>query len=62
MTETTTDRLEVHQSTADGFWYWHRVAGNNEVISSGEGYTTQAHAVRGAERANPDLTVEGATS
>jgi uncharacterized protein YegP (UPF0339 family) len=51
------DKLEVFEA-ADG-WHWHRkAAGNNEIIGQGEAYETEAGAVEGAERANPDLQVE----
>lgn len=33
---------------------WRRVAANNEIISSGEGFISKGNAKRGAKRANPD--------
>lgn len=39
----------------DGQWYWHRVALNHRVVSSGEAYTRRWSARRAALRANRDL-------
>lgn len=36
-------------------WYWHRRARNGEIIAMSEGYTRKSSAIRGAERANPDV-------
>lgn len=47
----TTDRIEVYRDGAEG-WRWRRVAGNNEIISSGESHTRREDAVRAARRAN----------
>ena len=54
---TDNDRLEIREDSA-GEFRWHRVAGNNEVISQGEGYTTRAGALEGAQRANPDVAAD----
>jgi len=51
------DRIEIYEGRAQDF-RWHRVAGNNEVISQGEGYTTRAGALEGAHRANPDVPAD----
>jgi Uncharacterized conserved protein len=51
------DRIEIRVDTA-GEFRWHRVAANNEVISQGEGYVTKAGALEGAQRANPDVSVD----
>ena len=51
------DRIEVYP-TADG-WRWRRIAGNNEIIASGEAHTRAGDAVRAAYRACPDLTTAG---
>lgn len=48
------DHIEVYRTT-DG-WRWRRVAGNNEIIASGEAHTRARDAVRAAYRACPDLT------
>jgi uncharacterized protein YegP (UPF0339 family) len=49
------DTLDVFLSESSGLWYWHRQAGNGEVISQGEGFTREEDAWRAAYRANPDL-------
>jgi len=54
---TENDRIVIRIDSA-GEFRWHRVAGNNEVISQGEGYVTKAGAIAGAWRANPDLPVD----
>lgn len=33
-------KYEIWKAT-DGNWYWHLKAGNNEIIATGEGYTTK---------------------
>lgn len=49
------DRIELFAG-ADGEWNWHRkAAGNWEVISRGEGYSSKLAAEYGARRANPDF-------
>ena len=47
------DHVEIRQDKA-GF-RWHRVAANGEVVSQGESYVTLAGALKGAQRANPDV-------
>jgi len=54
---TDNDHIEIRVDTA-GEFRWHRVAGNNEVISAGEGYVTRVGAIEGAQRANPDVSVD----
>lgn len=54
---TSNDRVEIHRDRA-GEFRWRRVAGNNEVISAGEGYDTLSGAIEGAHRANPDVTAD----
>jgi uncharacterized protein YegP (UPF0339 family) len=51
------DRIEIRVDSA-GEFRWHRVAANGEVISAGEGYTTRAGALEGAQRANPDVELD----
>jgi uncharacterized protein YegP (UPF0339 family) len=55
------DRIETFEDKAGG-WRWKRVAGNNEQISQGESHTSERDAVRAAERANPDLYDDEASS
>jgi len=52
---TDNDRIEIREDRAQEF-RWHRIAGNGEVISAGESYVTLAGALKGAQRANPDVT------
>ena len=51
------DRIEIHQDRAAEF-RWRRLAGNNEIISQGEGYPSLSGAIKGAQRANPDVSAE----
>ena len=51
----TNDRIDIIEDSI-GEFRWHRVAGNNEIISQGEGYTTHSGAFEGAIRANPGLS------
>jgi uncharacterized protein YegP (UPF0339 family) len=51
------DYIEIRVDSA-GEFRWHRVAGNYEVISQGEGYVTHAGALEGARRANPDVPAD----
>lgn len=44
---------ETGQPKEDDF-HWKRVAGNNKIVSTGEGYTRRDDAETGALRANPD--------
>ncbi|HEY0391041.1 MAG TPA: YegP family protein [Solirubrobacterales bacterium] len=44
---------DVWQSTRDGKWYWHLVAGNGETVDrSSEGYETRQHAIEGVDAAS----------
>ena len=52
---TADDRIEILEDKSGAF-RWHRQAANGEVISQGEGYTTLAGALKGAQRANPDVS------
>lgn len=47
--------LGVFHSEMSGEWYWHKIAGNNEVVSQGEGYTRRDSAIEGAFSANPEI-------
>lgn len=38
-------RFDVYQA-ADGDWHWRLVAGNGEIMATGEGYTRRRDAVR----------------
>jgi len=51
---TDNDRIEIREDKAGGF-RWHRQAANGEVVSQGESYVTLAGALKGAQRANPDV-------
>lgn len=35
-------KFEYWQSTKNRNWYWHLLAGNNQVIAQGEGYVNKA--------------------
>jgi uncharacterized protein YegP (UPF0339 family) len=54
---TDNDRIWIREDSA-GEFRWHRLAGNHEVISQGEGYVTRAGALEGARRANPDVPAD----
>lgn len=54
---STRDVVHVRQS-ADGQWYFRKVAGNNRKISTGgEGFSSKASAKRAARRAHPGVPV-----
>ena len=53
---TKPDRAEIYK-TADGQWYWRIRAGNNEIISSGEGYEHRADLVHMLEKHFPHVEI-----
>ncbi|KUG08504.1 YegP family protein [Solirubrum puertoriconensis] len=40
-------KFQVFKSTADGQYYYHLKSANNEIIQSGEGYTSKANCLQG---------------
>ena len=48
----------VHYWQADGNWFWHRVAPNNEILSHGEGYQDKFYCIEIATALNPGVEVK----
>jgi hypothetical protein len=51
--EAAADRLDITQTT-DG-WTWTRYDGQGRALAHGDVYSRKADALRGGQRANPDL-------
>lgn len=43
-------RFQFWRSPADNKWYWHLVAGNNEIVAQGQGYSRKRDLRRGLRR------------
>lgn len=50
----TVVRVEIIENAA-GEWYFNAVAGNNEVVATGESYTRRDDAIRAAEETFPGV-------
>jgi len=50
------NRVELFRGQ-DGLWYFRRVARNNEIVASSEGYQNRADAVKIAHETFPDVAV-----
>lgn len=53
MAEPNLHTVELYRDTQQ-LWRWRRKAGNGEIISSGEAYTTKGAALDGLSLANSD--------
>jgi hypothetical protein len=54
--ERANDVVHYYKGT-NGNWFWHRVAPNNEILSSGEGYENKDYCIEIATALNPDIEV-----
>lgn len=51
---SSVDHIKVFPGD-DGQWYYEPKGGNNETLSTSEGYTRRADAIRAAQDAYPDV-------
>jgi hypothetical protein len=55
--ERANDVVYYYQGV-DENWYWHRVAPNNKILSTGEGYENKDYCIEIATELNPGLAVK----
>jgi uncharacterized protein YegP (UPF0339 family) len=54
---TSNDHVKVFRGN-DGRWYWHRQAGNGQIVSTGgQGYDSESAARAAAQRNNPGIPI-----
>jgi len=52
----TGERVEIFRGV-EGLWYFHRIAGNNEIVSSSEGYQNHADAIATSRKIFSDVPI-----